>query len=132
MESIRGLIPTDLTEEQFESYLLVRIKQLEETMRFLTILILENIALFGFTAADQARILSSGADRKDIKKAKRELDKQLLYELNTDPKTGTITYSLTSFGLGQVVISKNVYDENKDWLKPSDTLYVRLNMITLS
>ena len=119
MESIRGLIPTDLTEEQFESYLLVRIKQLEEAMRFLTVLILENIALFGFTAADQARILSSGADRKDIKKAKRELDKQLLYELNTDPKTGTITYSLTSFGLGQVVISKNVYDENKDWLKPS-------------
>lgn len=119
MESIRGLIPTDLTDEQFESYLLVRIKQLEEAMRFLTVLILENIALFGFTAADQARILSSGADRKDIKKAKRELDKQLLYELNTDPKTGTITYSLTSFGLGQVVISKNVYDENKDWLKPS-------------
>lgn len=119
MESIRGLIPTDLTEEQFESYLLLRIKQLEEAMRFLTVLILENIALFGFTAADQARILSSGADRKDIKKAKRELDKQLLYELTKDPKTGSVTYSLTSFGLGQVVISKNVYDENKDWLKPS-------------
>lgn len=119
MESIRGLIPTDLTEEQFESYLLLRIKQLEEAMRFLTVLILENVALFGFTAADQARILSSGADRKDIKKAKHELDKQLLYELTKDPKTGSVTYSLTSFGLGQVVISKNVYDENKDWLKPS-------------
>lgn len=119
MESIRGLIPTDLTEEQFESYLLVRIKQLEEAMRFLTVLILENIALFGFTAADQARILSSGADRKDIKKAKRELDQRLLSNLTTDPKTGSVTYSLTSFGLGEIVISKNVYDENKDWLKPS-------------
>lgn len=119
MESIRGLIPTDLTEEQFESYLLVRIKQLEEAMRFLTVLILENIALFGFTAADQARILSSGADKKDIKKAKRELDQQLLSDLTKDPKTGSVTYSLTSFGLGRVVISKNVYDENKDWLKPS-------------
>lgn len=119
MESIRGLIPTDLTEEQFESYLLVRIKQLEEAMRFLTVLILENIALFGFTAADQARILSSGADRKDVKKAKRELDQRLLSNLTTDPKTGSVTYSLTSFGLGEIVISKNVYDENKDWLKPS-------------
>lgn len=119
MESIRGLIPTDLTEEQFESYLLVRIKQLEEAMRFLTVLILENIALFGFTAADQARILSSGADKRDIKKAKRELDKQLLSNLTTDPKTGSVTYSLTSFGLGEIVISKNVYDENKDWLRPS-------------
>ena len=119
MESIRGLIPTDLTDEQFESYLLVRIKQLEEAMRFLTVLILENIALFGFTAADQARILSSGADRNDIKKAKCELDKQLLSNLTIDPKTGSVTYTLTSFGLGEIIISKNVYDENKDWLKPS-------------
>lgn len=119
MESIRGLIPTDLTDEQFESYLLVRIKQLEEAMRFLIVLILENIALFGFTAADQARILSSGADRNDIKKAKCELDKQLLSNLTIDPKTGSVTYTLTSFGLGEIIISKNVYDENKDWLKPS-------------
>lgn len=119
MESIQGLIPTDLTDEQFESYLLVRIKQLEEAMRFLTVLILENITLFGFTAADQARILSSGADKKDIKKAKHELDQRLLNNLITDPKTGSVTYSLTSFGLGEIVISKNVYDENKDWLKPS-------------
>ena len=119
INGIRGLVPMDISDAEFTEYLAGMMSQLEEVMKFLTSLILENLTLFGFTLKDQERLLTSTATRADIKKLKREIDRKLLMSSVTDPNNGSVTFDLHYGRLGKVVVSQAIIRSDGKWLTPS-------------
>lgn len=119
INGIRGLVPLDISDAEFTEYLAGMMSQLEEVMKFLTSLILENLTLFGFTLKDQERLLTSTATRADIKKLKREIDRKLLMSSVTDPNNGSVTFDLHYGRLGKVIVSQAVIRTDGKWLTPS-------------
>ena len=119
IDGIRGLVPMDISDAEFTEYLAGMMSQLEEVMKFLTSLILENLTLFGFTLKDQERLLTSTATRADIKKLKREIDRKLLMSSVTDPNNGSVTFDLHYGRLGKVIVSQAVIRTDGKWLTPS-------------
>ena len=119
INGIRGLVPMDISDAEFTEYLAGMMSQLEEVMKFLTSLILENLTLFGFTLKDQERLLTSTATRADIKKLKREIDRKLLMSSVTDPNNGSVTFDLHYGRLGKVIVSQAIIRSDGRWLTPS-------------
>lgn len=119
IDGIRGLVPMDISDVEFTEYLAGMMSQLEEVMKFLTSLILENLTLFGFTLKDQERLLTSTATRADIKKLKREIDQKLLMSSVTDPNNGSVTFDLHYGRLGKVIVSQAIMRSDGRWLTPS-------------
>lgn len=119
INGIRGLVPMDISDAEFTEYLAGMMSQLEEVMKFLTSLILENLTLFGFTLKDQERLLTSTATRADIKKLKREIDRKLLMSSVTDPNNGSVTFDLHYGRLGKVIVSQAIIRSDGKWLTPS-------------
>lgn len=119
IDGIRGLVPMDISDAEFTEYLAGMMSQLEEVMKFLTSLILENLTLFGFTLKDQERLLTSTATRADIKKLKREIDRKLLMSSVTDPNNGSVTFDLHYGRLGKVIVSQAIMRSDGRWLTPS-------------
>ena len=119
IDGIRGLVPMDISDAEFTEYLAGMMSQLEEVMKFLTSLILENLTLFGFTLKDQERLLTSTATRADIKKLKREIDRKLLMSSVTDPNNGSVTFDLHYGRLGKVIVSQAIIRSDGKWLTPS-------------
>lgn len=119
IDGIRGLVPMDISDAEFTEYLAGMMNQLEEIMKFLTSLILENLTLFGFTLKDQERLLTSTATRADIKKLKREIDRKLLMSSVADPNNGSVTFDLHYGRLGKVIVSKAIIRSDGRWLTPS-------------
>ena len=119
IDGIRGLVPMDISDAEFTEYLAGMMSQLEEVMKFLTSLILENLTLFGFTLKDQERLLPSTATRADIKKLKREIDRKLLMSSVTDPNNGSVTFDLHYGRLGKVIVSQAIIRTDGKWLTPS-------------
>lgn len=119
INGIRGLVPLDISDAEFTEYLAGMMSQLEEIMKFLTSLILENLTLFGFTLKDQERLLTSTATRADIKKLKREIDRKLLMSSVTDPNNGSVTFDLHYGHLGKVIVSQATMRTDGKWLTPS-------------
>lgn len=119
IDGIRGLVPLDISDAEFTEYLAGMMSQLEEVMKFLTSLILENLTLFGFTLKDQERLLTSTATRADIKKLKREIDRKLLMSSVTDPNNGSVTFDLHYGRLGKVIVSQAIIRSDGRWLTPS-------------
>ena len=119
INGIRGLVPMDISDAEFTEYLAGMMSQLEEVMKFLTSLILENLTLFGFTLKDQERLLTSTATRVDIKKLKCEIDRKLLMSSVTDPNNGSVTFDLHYGRLGKVIVSQAIMRSDGRWLTPS-------------